>query len=139
MAGAQGRCLDGRWLAFDSMQSGADEVYVAPFPKGGRRRLSNGGGSDPRWRADGRELYYIAANLDVMAVAFSGTDSLEPAVPVRLFRACGGSPLTRPGPTGGRGWYAVTADGSKFLMACGGPNANASAITVSVDWTAALK
>lgn len=130
---------DGRWFAFESQESGADEVYVAPFPKGGRRRVSNGGGTAPRWKADGRELYYMAANGDIMAVTVSGTEPMELAVPIRLFPACGGSAVQRPGPTGGRGWYDATADGTRFLMACGGPTTNPSAITVSVDWAASIK
>ena len=130
---------DGRWFAFESQQSGANEVYVAPFPKGGRRRASNGGGSQPRWKADGRELYYMAANVDIMAVAVIGTEPIELAVPVRLFPACGGSLVRRPGPAGASGWYDVTGDGARFLMACSGPTANPSAITVSVDWAASVK
>ena len=130
---------DGRWFAFESLESGADEVYVAPFPKGGRRRVSNGGGVQPRWKADGRELYYMAANGDIMAVAVIGPDPIELAVPVRLFRACGDSSVQRPGTPGARGWYDVTADGSRFLMACGVRAANPSAITVSVDWAASVK
>ena len=130
---------DARWVAFESQQSGTLEIYVAPFPTGGRRRVSSGGGGDPRWKADGRELYYIAPNNDVMAVGFSGADAIEPLAAVRLFHACGDSPLSRPGPTGARGWFDVTPDGSRFLLACSSPGANASAITVSLDWAASLK
>ena len=81
----------------------------------------------------------MAANGDIMAVTVIGPDPIELAVPVRLFRACGGSSVQRPGPTGARGQYDVTADGSRFLMACGGPTTNPSAITVSVDWAASIK
>ena len=130
---------DARWVAFESRQSGEDEIQVAPFPKGAPRRVSNGGGAQPRWKADGRELYYIGANNDVMAVTFSGTDPIEPSLPVRLFPACGGSAFRRPGPTGARGWYDVTPDGSRFLMACAVAAASTPAIVVSVDWTASLK
>jgi Tol biopolymer transport system component len=129
---------DARWVAFESQQSGTDEVYVAPFPKGARRRVSTGGGVDPRWKADGRELYYISPEADVMAVTFRG-DAMDPVTPVRLFRPCGGLPITRAGPTGGRGWFDVTVDGSRFLLACSTPGAGASAITVSLDWAASLK
>jgi hypothetical protein len=131
--------FDQRWIAFGSQQSGVDEIYIAPFPKGARRRVSSGGGQDPRWKADGRELYYIAPNADIMAVPVSGTETVEPSTPVRLFAACGGRFIQRPGPAGPRSWYDVTPDGSRFLMACGSPSANPSAITVSVNWTAGLK
>ena len=50
---------DGRWVAYTSDESGHDEVYVRPFPgPGSRTAVSVGGGSDPRWRRDGRELFY---------------------------------------------------------------------------------
>jgi eukaryotic-like serine/threonine-protein kinase len=110
---------------------------VAPFPNGGRRRVSNAGGVLPRWKADGRELYYISTTGDVMAVAFTGTDPIEPALPAPLFRACGSDdhPAAAPGPW----WYDVTADASRFLMICTVASANSRVVTVSVDWTAALK
>jgi Tol biopolymer transport system component len=130
---------DARWVAFESDQSGTLEIYIAPFPKGARRRISSGGGADPRWNAESRELFFVSPSADIMSWRFDGADTTEPAAPVRLFRACGGASLTRPGPVGGRGWFDVTPDGARFLMACSIPASNASAITVSVDWTASLK
>jgi eukaryotic-like serine/threonine-protein kinase len=129
---------DGRWYAFESQQSGTDEIYVAPFPKGARRRVSTGGGFQPRWRADGRELYYAAPNGDIMAVTVRTTDPIELAVPVRLFSACGGLTAQRPG-SGGGGLFDVTANGARFLMACSGPASKPAAITVSVDWAASVR
>src|SRR6266550_7978847 len=53
---------DGHWVAYVSSDSGKDEVYVAPFPgPGGRVQVSSGGGSQPRWRRDGRELFYLSS------------------------------------------------------------------------------
>jgi Tol biopolymer transport system component len=131
--------FDQRWVAFESQQSGIDEVYIAPFPKGARRRVSNGGGDDPRWKADGRELYYLAPNGDMMAVPISGSDTAEPSTPIRLFATCTSGSIQRPGPPGSRGFYDVTPDGSRFLLACGSPSSNPSVITVSVDWAASIK
>ncbi len=54
---------DGRWVAYQSNESGRSEVYVAPFPgPGGRWRISTAGGRLPRWRRDGKEIFYIAGN-----------------------------------------------------------------------------
>ena len=59
---------DGRWLAYSSDESGRAEVYVTPFPHGGSKwQVSLAGGSNPRWRRDGRELYYMAADSKLMA------------------------------------------------------------------------
>jgi len=63
---------DGRWVAYQSNESGRDEIYVRPFPgPGGQWQVSTAGGSDPRWRPDGKELYYLAPDLKLMAAAVS--------------------------------------------------------------------
>lgn len=68
---------DGRWIAFSSTESGAAEVYVTPFPVSGRKwRISSKGGTQARWRRDGKELFYMAADRTLMsaAVAVQGSD-----------------------------------------------------------------
>jgi len=125
---------DGRWIAFESQQSGGNEVYIAPFPRGGRRRVSADGGGKPRWKADDRELYYLSLDGAVMATPIRGTSPIEPGTPVRLFRPCGGLPVAA-----GAYAYDVAGDGSRFLTICASPASNPSTVTVSVDWTAAIK
>jgi Tol biopolymer transport system component len=112
---------------------------VAPFPKGASRRVSSGGGADPRWRPDGRELYYISARGEVMAVGFGATDPIEPAAPVRLFDICSGGSRQRGSSNSPLGSYDITPDGSQFLMACAVAGAGASMIAVALDWTASVK
>jgi dipeptidyl aminopeptidase/acylaminoacyl peptidase len=64
---------DGRWIAYSSTESGQAEVYVTPFPPTARKWLiSNGGGSQARWRRDGRELYYLGFDRKLMAVEVDG-------------------------------------------------------------------
>lgn len=96
-------------LAFVSNESGRYEVYVDSFPRPGRRVVvSSGGGLSPRWRADGGELYYVAPNGAMMAVATPPLDPFEPGVPRELFRV----PIVfAPEP-----FYDVTADGERFLI-----------------------
>src|SRR5262249_21779176 len=60
---------DGRWVAYSSNESGKTEIYVAPFPgPGGNWKVSSAGGSEPRWRRDGKELFYLAPDGKLMAV-----------------------------------------------------------------------
>ena len=79
---------DGHWVAYQSDESGRHEIYVRPFPgPGGQWQISTTGGKDPRWRPDGKELYYIAPDSRLMAapIASSGT-ALQPGLPTALFQ-----------------------------------------------------
>jgi Tol biopolymer transport system component len=130
---------DSRWLAYESNESGRFEVYVQPFPKAdGKWQVSVAGGIHPRWRRDGKELYYVAPDARLMAVpvAASGDGkTLDFGVPVPLFRtrlASGAGQLP------GRAHYAVAPDG-RFLMNTVVEDTAASPITVIVNWAAALE
>jgi len=80
---------DGRWIAYDSNESGRFEVYAQPFPGlGGKWQISAGGGVTPRWSHDGREVFYIAPDGVLVAVPVRispNGQALEPGVPDRLF------------------------------------------------------
>jgi len=80
---------DVRWVAYQSNESGRNEVYVLPFQHSGRRQaVSVGGGRDPRWKSDGTELFYLADDGGVMAVSVTTTpDGARFGPPKRLFRA----------------------------------------------------
>lgn len=105
---------DGAWIAYQSNESGRYEVYVQPFARSGdRERISPDGGVQVRWRADGRELFYLTLDGELMAVPMTvGADgSLRPGAPVPLFRA----------PVGGvqgvsMHSYIVSPDGQRFLV-----------------------
>ncbi|HLZ10388.1 MAG TPA: hypothetical protein VKT80_17500, partial [Chloroflexota bacterium] len=107
---------DGRWIAVESDQSGRNEIYVQPFPGPGPRTIvSTGGGLQPRWRKDSQELFYVAPDGKLMAVAMRVArdgKALEPSSPVPLFVTRISS--TRTG--GSRHEYVVADDGQKFLM-----------------------
>ena len=128
---------DGKWVAYTSDESGANEVYVQSFPAGiAKWRVSIKGGDWVRWRRDGRELFYIAADRRLMSVAVrSLSGSLEFGTPQALFMipvamAMSGSlaPYT----------YDVMPDGQRFLAAAPVGDAASPPMTVIVNWQAEL-
>jgi WD40 repeat protein len=131
---------DSRWIAYMSDESGKSEIYVRPFPaaSGGKWMVSKGGGNQPIWRRDGKELFYISADSKLMAVevaAASGT--FQAGIPKALFAA----PIWGGGAINNVTRYDVTADGKKFLinsLPTETTSAPPSAITVVLNWQAGL-
>ena len=82
---------DGRWLAYTSNESGANEVYVRTFPitSGGRWQVSNGGGGVPAWSADGKELYFVNGALQLVAAEVRTTPTFEAVQLQPLFSVIG--------------------------------------------------
>jgi dipeptidyl aminopeptidase/acylaminoacyl peptidase len=128
---------DGRWIAYTSDESGSDEIYVREFSSGsaqgswdaaGKWLISKGGGTDPRWRGDGKELFYVASNGKLMSVDISAKPLFEAGAPRPLFQL-------PPGFIGGD----VTADGRRFLV--GVPVAQSASVpfTVVLNWQMTLK
>jgi Tol biopolymer transport system component len=133
---------NGQWLAYASNESGRYEVYVRPFPEAGeKRQVSAAGGTQPRWRRDGHELFYVAPDGRLMAVPISparGTQALEARSPVPLFqtRLASGANLATAG-FQARPQYDVARDG-RFLMLINSNDALMSPITIVQNWQAAL-
>ena len=129
---------DGRWLAYESNESGRFEVYAQPFPEaGGKWQMSSAGGTQPRWRRDGRELYYVAPDARLMAVPVAVSPdgkTLDLGVPAPLFRTRLASGA---GVTAGRPEYAVAPDG-RFLMNTVVEATAPSPITIVLNWEAGL-
>ena len=127
---------DGRWLAYTSNEAGSWDVYVRPFPSLDRKwRISPDGGSRPRWRRDGRELYYVGPDQKLMAVTVKGDGSFEAGAPTALFQL-----RTIPVPPNqGRQQYAVTAKGDRFLVNTVVEPTTPTPVTVVLNWTAGLK
>ncbi len=131
---------DGHWVVYTSNESGTKEVYVQPFPvsSGGKWVVSNGGGSQPRWSRDGKELFYFAPDSTLMEVSVTTTGAtFQPGVPKPLFRAAilGG---TGGGP--GVAWrWDITGDGKRFLMDTSLEEATAAPVTVVLNWQSAVK
>jgi Tol biopolymer transport system component len=125
---------DGKWIAYTSDESGAPEVYVQKFPVSeGKWRVSTGGGSQPKWRRDGRELFYIAADRNLMAVDVKLGATFDAAAPKALF---GTRVLSL---TEFRNHYAPTSDGQRFLINSTLEETNTTPISLLVNWTAGLK
>jgi Tol biopolymer transport system component len=128
---------DGRWMAYVSDQSGRNEVSVRPFPSGeGQWLVSANGGIEPKWRGDGKEIFYLAADRNLMAVTVKAGTALELSPPSRLFPTRM-SVLTNTAFT--RTQYAVTADGEHFFINQPREGAAPSPITVVVNWTEGLR
>ena len=125
---------DGRWLAYTSNESGRMEVYVRPFRAPGSAWLiSTAGGSDPRWRHDGSELYYLSLDRALMAVGIRSGARLDASVPAPLFETRTSGPLG----LGVRFNYGVAPDGQRFLITADVPEAVRSPITVVLNWQGA--
>ena len=123
------------WIAYAGDESGAMEVYVQPFPPTGvKTMVSRGGGAEPRWRSDGRELFYVSANRRLMSVATTFTPKLTAARPEPLFEM-NVADLTVPF---GRRRYAPMPDGQRFAVVERPAGADLPSITVIVNWPATL-
>ncbi len=105
---------DGKWLAYTSEESGTFQVYVMSFPAGEQKvQVSTDGGGMPRWRKDGKELFYKTLRGVVMAVDIKAGAKLESGAPRILFTTRNTNP-TSMDPS--RHMMAVTPDGQRFLM-----------------------
>ena len=128
---------DRRWLAYSSNVSGRLDVYVMPFPSGkGKWQVSVNGGTEPAWRADGKELFYLAPDRYLMAVPLDAGSSPQPGTPQRLFDTAISSSVYSDYT---RNQYVVTGDGRRFLINQPVGTTSPATITVVVDWTAGLK
>jgi Tol biopolymer transport system component len=119
---------DAQWIAYTSNEGGRAEVYVQPFPSsGGKRQISADGGSQPVWRGDGRELFYLGEDGAVMSVPIGAAPAFEPGKPQLLFQA-------RIGGLFGVRHYTVSSDGQRFLVVTQFQQQTAPPIDVIIDW-----
>jgi serine/threonine-protein kinase len=130
---------DGRWIAYQSNESGQNDVYVRPFPKvnDGRWQVSTGGGSRPVWARNGRELFYLDGNNLLTAVAVETTGAtFTQGNPVKVLSSAYFTGIPQRS-------YDVTADGQKFLMikdaASGDRTSTSASLVVVLNWFEELK
>ena len=117
---------DGQWVAYTSTESGRPEVYVQPFPATGAKwQVSVSGGEQPRWRRDGKELFYLAPDRSIMSVTIRVPGAFDEKAPVALFQT------TIPfGDINVSQAYDVTANGERFVIAAPDPLSPPAPITV---------
>ena len=124
---------DARWIAFGNTDSGRFEIYLQNFPNpSGRWPVSTDGGIQPKWRRDGKELFYLALDDTLMSVPVTLDALAEIGKPQRLFQ-------TRMEATSGFTWhqYDVTPDGQRFLVNM--PEAVTSPLAIVINWPGLLK
>ena len=122
---------DGKWLAYDSDETGQSQVYVQAIPAAGAKyQISTAGGAWPRWRRDGKELFYIAADQKMMSVPVIIGSAFAPGTPRALFDTS--SPLSL-------FWYQPSVDGQRFLMLVPPEGQAAPPITMVLHWQSDLK
>lgn len=129
---------DGRWIAYASTESGRDEVYVAPFPGPAVKwQVSSNGGAWPRWRGDGREIFFEDVEGTLMAASVDGSGSafvvgaVQPLFTPRMrIAAWAGSTSYN---------YDVTADGQRFLINTADESQSDAPITLLLNWAGNLR
>jgi Tol biopolymer transport system component len=125
---------DGRWIAYTSLEARRADVFVQSFPAGGAKGLiSIDGGSQPRWRRDGTELFYLSNDMAVMAVPIKVVNgAFEAGTAVRLFqtRISGSNTVSFQ--------YSVTRDGQRFLVTSQAQGVGRP-VTLITDWLATVK
>ena len=125
---------NGQWIAYASDESGKLEVYVQPFPKSGAKwKISTTGGRLPKWRKDGKELFYLSEDSKLMAVAINYGPAFEASPPKALF------PCVVPKPPYFANPFSVAANGQRFLVLTPVGEEKPVPINVVLNWTAALK
>jgi Tol biopolymer transport system component len=128
---------NGRWVAYAQREFGSTsrpEIYVQNLAvKGAKHRISIAGGRGPRWRSDGQELFYVAADGQLVAVSLdANAPNLQPGAPQNLFK----TGLTALG--GGGGLFGVSPDGQRFLLRLADERDRPASIIVVANWPAAL-
>ncbi len=125
---------DSRWLAYVSEESGVPQVYVQSFPEGEQRvQVSSRGGTEPKWRKDGRELYFLGGDRMLMATPVVVRPTFTASEPVALFQTrvpIVANPFRR--------HYDVSPDGLRFLVNTAPVTVPTPAIHVVLDWRALL-
>jgi serine/threonine-protein kinase len=131
---------EGRWLAYQSDESGQNEIYVRPFPdvNSGRWQISTMGGTTPLWSRSGQELFYVAPDGALMRVAVERGPEWRAGTPAKLFDNTYAWVI--PGFSGRS--YDISADGRRFLAikpAAADPASAPSNLVVVQNWFEELK
>ena len=127
---------DGRWIAYQSDESGRHEIYIRPFPgPGGKWQVSTAGGTRPRWREDGKELFFLATDSRLMSAQINlGISTIQINTVQSLFDLGYVSIAST-----SRDFYDVTRDGQRFLVELNQGNEISIPVTLVVNWPGEIK
>jgi Tol biopolymer transport system component len=127
---------DGKLIAYTSNEAGNWEIYVSPFPAANSKwQVSRGSGEEPRWRRDGKELFYLSAEGKMMAVSVKTSPSFESGTPLALFQ----THLRQSISANDLISYDVSADGQRFLINTKVDEPNAAPLAVVLNWTSEIE
>jgi serine/threonine protein kinase len=126
---------DGKWVAYASNESGRWEIYVTSFPEArGKWQVSNGGGDQPKWRGDGKELFYLSPESKMMAAFVTTGANFDAGTPVPLFQANPREMVA----TSEHVTYDISNDGQRFLINSQPRQTEMMPMSIVLNWTAKL-
>ena len=127
---------DGRWMAYASDETGNMEIYMAPCPSGtGKWQVSSSGGQEPRWRQDGKELFYLSPDGKMMAVDVKTGMSFEAGAPKALFQTHRRQPVSAQDVFS----YDLSGDGQRFLVITKVDEGKTAPLAVMLNWAAEME
>jgi eukaryotic-like serine/threonine-protein kinase len=127
---------DGKWVAYASNETGKWQIYVTSFPEAkGKWQISTGAGEQPRWRGDGKELFYLSADYKMMAVPVTiGAANFDAGRPAALFQVTPRQPVS----TNDQFVYDVSRDGQRFLIITQVKQSETIPMSIVLNWPAKL-
>jgi Tol biopolymer transport system component len=126
---------DGKWVAYASNESGIWEVYVSPFPEANSKwQVSRGGGEEPRWKSNGKELFYLSSARKLMSVEMLPSGTFEAREPVELFQTRSRLRISSQDVF----TYSVADDGQKFLVNSVVDEPSVVPLSIMLNWADGL-
>jgi Tol biopolymer transport system component len=127
---------DGRWISYASNETDRMEIYVSRFPSiDGKWQVSSAGGQEPRWRQDGKELFYVSSEGKLMSVAVKTGASFETGSPVALFQTHRRQPVSSLDVFS----YDASGDGQRFLIVTKMEEAKAAPLSIHLNWASEME
>ena len=127
---------DSRWVAYSSNETGNWEIYVSAFPNPSSKwQVSRGGGEEPRWRRDGKELFFLSGDGKMTAVPVGTGSNFESGPPATLFQVHRRQPVSAMDFFS----YDVMADGQKFLINTKVDEPNAAPLSIILNWASEME